>query len=229
VGVHTDGGYAPRAVLPALNAVSIGDVDPVAATVAPDAVATPLHVCGDRARLGPGDRVVVIGAGGGVGAHMIQVAALFGGDVTGFDVGDDKLGLVEELGATPVDSRNFGAIDPSSLWRSGPPTVVIDLVGSRESLEWSSAALASGGRLAVLTTFRDREFPVDPRQLVFKEATVTGCRYASRAEVRTAAELVASGRVRPVVGARVGPEDVLKLHDRLGAGQLRGRGALVWS
>lgn len=230
VGVHTDGGYAPRTLLPAFNAVPVpDDLDPIAATVVPDAVATPVHVCGRRAKVTPADRVVVIGAGGGVGAHMIQVARLHGAEIAGFDVSGDKLAEIEVLGARAVDSSDFAALDPDGLWPDGRPTVVIDLVGSPPSLRWSADALGMGGRLVLLTTFRERELSVDPRELVFRESTLLGSRYASRDEVLLAARLVASGRVHPVIGEEVGPPDVPALHDALRQGELVGRGALVWT
>ncbi|MPZ53178.1 MAG: alcohol dehydrogenase catalytic domain-containing protein [Acidimicrobiia bacterium] len=229
VGVHTDGGYAPHTVIPAYNAVVLpDDLDPEVATVVPDAVATPVHVCGRRARVVPGDRVVVIGAGGGVGAHMIQVAAAFGGDVVGFDITDDKLALIEELGARAFDSTYISAVDPTTLWSGGPPTVVIDLIGSTASLEWSAAALAVGGRLVVLTTFPDRRFSIDPREMVFRQLTLLGSRYASRDEVMTAANLVSSGTVKPVIGRRCGPDGVAEIHQLLREEKLRGRGVLSW-
>ena len=229
VGVHVDGGYAPTAVIPSFNAIPISEeLDPVDATTVPDAVATPVHVCGTRAGVGPEDRVAVIGAGGGVGIHMIQVAALHGAEVAGLDVTEEKLGAIEDLGARPADSRDFSALDAGALWSMGPPTVVIDLVGSSESLGWSRDALGPGGRLVVLTTFRDRTLEVDPRQMVFREVSITGSRYASRAEVSTAAKLVASGRVRPMIGETVGPDGVPALHDALRCGEMLGRGALAW-
>jgi D-arabinose 1-dehydrogenase-like Zn-dependent alcohol dehydrogenase len=229
IGVHSDGGYAPRTVLPARNAVPVAEeLDPVAATIVPDAVATPVHVCGTRARLTPADRVAVIGAGGGVGAHLLQVAALFGAAVAGLDVGADKLAQVEELGARAVDSGDFGAVDPGGLWREGPPTVVVDLLGTPASLAWAGAALDVGGRLVVLTTFPGRHGELDPRALVFKEAAVLGSRYASVAEVAAAGRLVAAGRVRPVIGEVVGPDGVPAVHAALREGRLIGRGALRW-
>lgn len=230
VGVHLDGGYAPYATLPARNAIPVPEeLDPVAATVAPDAVATPVHVCGTRARVTPEDRVVVIGAAGGVGAHMVQVARLHGARVAGLETGDAKLALVEELGAAAVDSSRFDAVDPDGLWPDGRPTVVIDLVGSAGSLAWSLASLHVGGRLVVLTTFPDRSLPADPRQLVFGEASVIASRYAGRGEVAAAARLVASGRVRPVIGTRGGVDALPAMHRALRDGTLLGRGALVWS
>ncbi|MGH3501076.1 MAG: alcohol dehydrogenase catalytic domain-containing protein [Nocardioidaceae bacterium] len=229
VGVHRDGGYAPWTTLPAKNAIPVPEnLDPVAATVVPDAVATPVHVCGTRARVSPGDRVAVIGAGGGVGVHMVQVAALYGARVAGLDRTDDKLTAVERMGARPVLSVDIEALDPA-LWPDGYPNVVIDLVGSPETLRWSVDALGPGGRLVVLTTFPGRQLPIDPRDLVFRELTVLGSRYASWAEVSTAAALVASGRVLPVIGETVGSADLLALHSRLRHGSLVGRGALSWS
>ncbi|MPZ73891.1 MAG: alcohol dehydrogenase catalytic domain-containing protein [Nitriliruptorales bacterium] len=228
VGVHRDGGYAPWAVLPAHNAVVVpDDLDPIAATVVPDAVATPVHVCMSRARIKPGDRVVVLGAGGGVGIHMVQVARLLGGRVAGLDVQDPKLALIEEHDALAVRSDDLSGLD-SALWREGPPTVVIDLVGSAETLQWGAASVGMAGRLVILTTFRDRALTVDPRQMVFREFSIIGSRYAGRAEVSLAAELVATGRVKPVIGAVVEAEGVPAVHDALRAGQLLGRGALRW-
>lgn len=172
VGVHRDGGYAPWVTLPAANAIPVpDDLDPVAATVVPDAVATPVHVCGTRARVTPEDRVAVIGAGGGVGAHLIQVAALHGARVAGLDRTDEKLTLVERLGARPVASGDIDAVD-HRLWPDGGPSVVVDLVGSTSTLAWSARALVPGGRLVVLTTFRDRRLSLDPRELVFREIAV---------------------------------------------------------
>jgi D-arabinose 1-dehydrogenase-like Zn-dependent alcohol dehydrogenase len=228
VGVHRDGGYAERAVLPARNAIPLpAALDPMLATAIPDAVATPVHVA-RRAALGPADRVAVIAAGGGVGAHMVQVARLAGARVAGLEAGAAKLAFLEDdIGADAVDSSHFGAVRLPAGWDRGPD-VVIDLLGTAESLGWSLAALAPGGRLVVLTTFPGREVAVAPREAVLRELTVLGSRYAGRAEVAHAAELVAEGRVRPVVTRRAGPDGVDALHEALHAGDLVGRGALVW-
>jgi D-arabinose 1-dehydrogenase-like Zn-dependent alcohol dehydrogenase len=226
VGVDRDGGYAERVALPARNAIAVpAGIDPVVATVIPDAVATPVHVA-RRARIQPGERVAVIAAGGGIGIHMVQVAGVFGADVAGLDVDAAKLEHLErELGVRPVDSSDFGA---ARLPWSDPPDVVIDLLGTRESLKWALRALGRGGRLVVLTTFPGVEFPVSPRAMVFGELALLGSRYARRAELAMAARLVLEGRVRPVIGRRERIERVTEIHDDLRAGRLLGRGALVW-
>ena len=229
VGVHMDGGYGSLATLPARNLITMPEgLDPIAATVVPDAVATPVHICRTRARVGPEDRVAVLGAGGGVGMHLVQVARIFGAEVAGLDVSTEKLAAIEDLGAIPVRVDDFGSLDPL-LFRAGRPTVVVDLVGSRHSLGWARQALASGGRLIVLTTFRDVVAEFDPRKMVMTEAAILGSRYATRREVELAGQLVASGRVRPIIGLTTEPRGAPEIHRRLRDQTLIGRAALVWS
>ncbi|HVB77199.1 MAG TPA: alcohol dehydrogenase catalytic domain-containing protein [Candidatus Nitrosotalea sp.] len=230
LGVDRDGGYAERTVLPARNAIALPrGADPVLSTAVPDAISTPVHVA-HRAQLGPGRRVVVIGAGGGVGVHMVQVARVFGAEVLGLDVSPDKLDFLErELGVRAEDSSDLGRIPASATWGSdGGPDVVVDFIGSPATLTWSLSSLAPGGRLLTLTTFRDVALEVSPRELVLREISVLGSRYATRSELSLAAGLVASGAVTPIVGRREGPDRVLQIHDDLAAGRLLGRGALVW-
>jgi len=226
VGVHRDGGYAPFAVLLAANVIPIPDsLDPVAATVVADAVATPVHVA-TRASLVPEDRVVVIGAGGGVGIHMIQVAQLTTEDVVGLDVTSEKLDAIEKVGVRAVDSSDFASL--TGPFAEGPPTVVIDLVGAETTGSWAIEALGPGGRLVALTTFVDRPITIHYREFVFREISLLGSRYATKAEVARAADLVATGQVTPVIGQVVEPADLLFLHGGLRSGGLVGRGALDW-
>ena len=230
VGVHVDGGYAPFLVLPARNAIPLPESVPAAeATAIPDAIATPLHVCRTRARIQAGDRVAVIGAGGGVGIHMIEMAALFGGRVAGLETSENKFDAIRRMGGTPVLSASFDAVDLASVWGENQADVVIDLLGSRASLAWGMTALALGGRLVVLTTFRDVDITMSPRDLVLGETTILGSRYASRDELVEAADLVAAGRIHPVVSQVVPPESIEDVHRALREGTLVGRGAVDWN
>jgi len=228
IGVDVDGGYAERVSLPAGNAVPLRDeIDPVAATAIPDAIATPVHVA-RRASVGPGDRVAVIAAGGGVGIHMSQVARAYGATVVGLEIDGAKHAyLRDELGLDVIDSSDFARAELPRSWR-GEADVVVDLLGSESSLEWAQAALAPRGRMVVLTTFRGVGFRASPRTLVFKQGSILGSRYASRHEVLEAARLVHAGAVRPIVSEQVGPDDVDGVHDALRRGEVLGRGVLSW-
>jgi D-arabinose 1-dehydrogenase-like Zn-dependent alcohol dehydrogenase len=229
IGVHRDGGYAAQAVLPARNAIPLPDgLDVVAASAIPDAIATPVHVA-ERAGIGPADRVAVVAAGGGVGIHMVQVARLRGADVVGLDAVEEKLAyLADELGVAAVDSSNFDDVRLPAAFND-EADVVVDLLGSRASLAWALRALAPGGRLAVLTTFRDVELRVSPRDLVLRQTALVGSRYAARHELLLAARLVAAGDVQPVIGRRLTIDEVDAAHRDLREGRLLGRGALIWN
>jgi D-arabinose 1-dehydrogenase-like Zn-dependent alcohol dehydrogenase len=225
VGVATDGGYAEYCALPAFNLLPVPEgIDAVAATAIPDAIATPLHVS-RRARFGPGDTVLVIGAGGGVGVHMTQMATLFGARVVGVDVGEAKLTAAREAGAAAT--LDAAAQDLRAA-RAERITAVVDLVGTPETLALGLDVLDRRGRLVLLTTFPGVSTPLTPRRLVHDEITVLGSRYASRWEVTRAAELVAAGRIRPVVSAVTGLDRVGDLHARLRARTLVGRGAIAF-
>lgn len=227
IGTARDGGYAELTTLPERNVVPLPPgIDFVDATVVADAVATPVHIA-RRAAITPGDRVCVIGAAGGVGIHMVQVAGLHGGDVVGLDVVPEKLDFLEnDLGIDVADSSSFDDVALPSRW-DGRADVIVDFVGSHQSIGWALRALGANGRLVLVTTFSGRETPFDPREIVHAQAAVLGSRYASRFEVGLAGALVAAGRVRAVISRRVGLEGVEAIHDELRSGLLLGRGALV--
>lgn len=229
VGIACDGGYAEYLTLPAANLLPVPDgLAPVAATAIPDAIATPLHVA-RRAGIGPSDTVAVVGAGGGVGIHMVQMARLFGADVIGIDRGEDKLKAVRELGARAA--LDFRAPDVGAALRSlarGGLSVAVDFVGSRETVGFCLEHLGRRGRLVLLTTFPGVAAEVAPRLLVREELTILGSRYASRWEVSEAGRLVAERRITPVVSETVELARVGELHAKLRAGTLLGRGAIAF-
>ncbi|HET7342803.1 MAG TPA: alcohol dehydrogenase catalytic domain-containing protein [Methylomirabilota bacterium] len=229
VGVAADGGYAEYCALPAFNLLPVpAGVSPVAATAIPDAIATPFHVS-RRAGIAPPDTTLVMGAGGGVGVHMVQMARLFGARVVGIDVGGAKLAAAREAGADAVVDAGAGDLVAAvRAAAAGDVTVAIDFVGSRETLGVCLDALGRRGRLVVLTTFPGVSADVAPRRLVHDEVSVLGSRYASRWELARAGELVATGRIRPVVSAVVPLERVGELHARLRARTLIGRGAVAF-
>ncbi len=229
VGVVSDGGYAEYLALPAFNLLAVPEgIDPVPATAIPDAIATPFHVS-RRAGIGPGDLVMVLGAGGGVGIHMVQMARVFGAEVVAVDLGPHKLAATRQAGA--LAAVDFAAPDAADAVRAVAPhgvSVAVDLVGHRDTLSFALELLDRRGRLVVLTTFTGVTADLTPRLLVRQELTVFGSRYTSRWELAQAARLVANGRIRPVVSSVVPLERVTELHAALRARTLLGRGAIAF-
>ena len=224
VSAHVDGGFAEYARLPAGNAISIPEgLDAVEATAIPDAIATPYPVANAAAEIEPGEAVAVLGAGGGVGIHMVQMARYFGAEVTAVDVVPEKLEACERYGATHVvnaAAESLGAAGPDEF------DVVVDFVGDTDLLEAAVDLLGPHGRLVNLTTFPGRTMALSPRTTVISELSVVGSKYCSKHELRRAGALVAQGDIEPVVSEVVGFEGVPDLLERIVDNEVLGRGAM---
>jgi len=230
VGVQCDGGYAEYVKVPAGNLLRFPESIPYAeATVINDAVATPVHVIKRRAEVRPGHDVMVIGAAGGVGIHMVQVAKLFGGNVIAVDVDDEKLKRVEELGAEVViNARRQSVVKEVKRVTEGKGVEsAIDMVGSRETLTSCLESVARQGRLVALTGHPGVTVEVSPRRLVHDEIAFLGSRYTTKAEFMEAVEFVRSGKVKPVVSESRPLERVEELHVMLSENRLLGRGVVI--
>ncbi|MFB6105152.1 MAG: alcohol dehydrogenase catalytic domain-containing protein [Halobacteriaceae archaeon] len=227
VGVHREGAYAEQAVMPAANVLPLPDQASYAAgAVATDGLATPIHVC-DRAGIDDTDTLLIVGAAGRVGIHLAQLAALRGAHVLAADVTDDRLAHVDEYTpghVTPIDARGEAfaeRVRAETPYRDGP-TVVVDTVGDKETLETAWETLAMDGRLVSLTTHHDRALDRPLREFVERERAVLGSRYATKDEVVRAARLLADGRIDPVITDTVDLEAVPAVHDALHSGETAG-------
>lgn len=228
VSVDIDGGFAEYATLPEGNAIALPDeLDPLEATAIPDAIATPYHVMNQRAAVDRGGDVLILGAGGGVGIHLVQMAQLFGASVTAVDRGQPKLERCRELGAVHVIDTGTDSLESELEAIGSTYDAIVDFTGATELLETAHSFLAARGRLVNLTTFPGRSMALTPREQVFGETAVVGSRYCSKYELRRSAELVANGEIEPVVTRTASLSDTPRLLDRIRAGDVVGRGAVV--
>ena len=237
VGQATDGGYAEYMALPALNVTPIPDgVSDVDAAVATDAIATPYHACLEEARVGPGDSVLIVGAGGGVGIHGVQMAKLSGAWVIAADVTDDKLAAATEYGADVVlDARrgDLGAQVKQATAGRGVDAA-IDFVASRETLDGALGALARAGRLVIIGSRPvavfgvENTFTVDPGRMLYDMLEIHGSRFVTLAELGQTLELLRQQRIRAVVTRTFPLDGAEEAHELLRRNALVGRAALTF-
>jgi alcohol dehydrogenase, propanol-preferring len=236
VGQACDGGYADYMALPARNVTPIpAGVRDVDAAVATDAIATPYHACREEARVGPGDTVLIVGAGGGVGIHAVQMAKLCGGWVVAADVTDDKLAAAKEYGADAVIDARRGEL--ATLVRQATDgrgvDAAIDFVASRETLHGALGALARAGRLVIIGSRpaavfgADPAFTVDPQRMLYDMLEIHGSRYVTLTEIAQTLELLRQGRIRAVVSRTFPLEGAEEAHELLRKNALVGRAALL--
>ena len=230
VGYQIDGGYAEYIKLPAHNFLRLpqgldykGKAAEVGVIV--DALATPFKVV-RYANVRPTDQVAVVGAGGGLGIHMIMMAKWAGARVIAVERSAAKFDACRKAGADEmVDATGndvAGAIRDAS---GGGADVVIDFVSSQSSLEAGFAALGPGGRLVTLGGSGE-DFKVSARAFLNKEAVVMGSRYATRQECLDTLALAARGDFWPMVTEVYPLAEGDKVHARLARAEVIGRAAL---
>ncbi len=237
LGMAVDGGYAEYLVVPALNLCPVPEgVSDLEAAIATDAIATPLHACREEARIGPGDQVLVVGAGGGVGIHAVQVAKLCGGWVLGADLTDEKLERVKAVGAHEVIDARGEELSRQVLAKTDGRGVdaAIDLVASARTLEACIRSLAPAGRLVIVgnrpqAVFgADPTFRVDPGLMLRKMLEIHGSRYVSLAELAQTLELLRQKRISAIVTRTFALEEAETAHQLVRDNAVVGRAALVF-
>jgi NADPH2:quinone reductase len=158
-----------------------------------------------RARLQPGDRVLVHGAGGGLGSAVVQVATALGAQVAAVAGSPERRRLARQAGASTV----YGPDEWVDAVRAdGGADVVVDPVGGAV-FEQSVRCLAPEGRL-VTVGFTSGTIPAAAaNRLLLRNAGVLGCAWRELLDVVPGlfAEIVRSfdrlvdGGLRPLVGA----------------------------
>jgi NADPH:quinone reductase-like Zn-dependent oxidoreductase len=205
------------------RAANVGSAD---AAAVPVAALTALQAVRDHGRMQPGQRVLVNGASGGVGHFAIQIAKALGGEVTAV-CSTGKVDAARELGADHV--IDYTREDFTEGGRRYD--LVIDIAGSRP---WSrcvrvmepdarlvitgaSSLLHSAWRmLAHLAATRLAALP-GSRSAVFFIASVR------QDDLRVLGEMLADGRIRPVIDARYPLCEVVAACRRLSEGHARGK------
>ncbi|GHJ12454.1 NAD(P)H-quinone oxidoreductase [Micromonospora sp. AKA38] len=219
----TGGGYAEQVAVPAGQLLPVPDgVDLVDAAALPEVACTVWSNVVDLAGLAEGDTLLVHGGGSGIGTFAIQLGVALGATVVA-TARAAKHERLRELGAAhTVDYREQDFVEEVRRVTDGRGAdVILDIMGA-SYLPRNVAALATGGRLVVIGMQGGRKGELDLGMLLAKRASVHATALRSRPLTEKAAivrgvreqvwPLVAAGRVRPVVHARVGLADAADAH-----------------
>ena len=202
LGEHTQGSMAPFAVVPRRNVHPL----PERLTFADGAAAPLVFLTAWRAfttvgEVHAGDRVAVVGAGGGIPTAAVQVAKLLGATVAVVSRSAAREEKVRALGADAFFAYSDDRPLDRSLWEwSGKNGVdaILDSVGS-PTLPRAVRSLARGGRAVVIGASAGPKVELDVRTLFWRQASVRGSTMSSRHEFDEVYEHLAAGRLRPVV------------------------------
>ena len=170
------------------------------AAAVPTSGATALQAVRDKGKVRPGQRVLVIGAGGGVGTFAVQLAKAFGAEVAGV-CSTTKTELVRSIGADRViDYTREDFADGRNRY-----DVILDIAGNR-SLSHLRRALAPEGRLVIVGGEGggkwfggiDRQLRAEVVSLFVRQKLGTLIATARKEDLEELRGLVEAGRVTPV-------------------------------
>jgi NADPH2:quinone reductase len=163
-------------------------MDFVTAAGFPIAYGTSYFALADRARLAPGEALVVHGAAGGVGLTAVEIGKRRGATVIAVAGGADKLALARAHGADYlIDHRTEDVRERIKALTSGRGAdVVFDPVGG-SAFEASLRSTAPDGRIVVVGFASGRVPQIPANILLVKNLTVTGLYWGAYRNIRPAA------------------------------------------
>ena len=185
---------------------------------------TAWHMLVARARVRPGEWVLVRAAGSGVGTAAIQMAKMLGATVVAEARSKEKTEKARALGADfTIDSSGSDVLDDvRKLTGKRGVDVVIENVGE-PTWESSVRSLAKGGRLVTCGATAGPDVRLDLRILFFKNISLLGSTMGSKAEVIEILAHVAAGRLRPVIDTILPFERVADGHRMLAERKVFGK------
>jgi D-arabinose 1-dehydrogenase-like Zn-dependent alcohol dehydrogenase len=226
IGFGGQGGQSELVRVPARLFLRIGpNVDFASAAVATCSVVTPYRALMRRARLQAGESLAIVGAGGGLGLHAVQLGRLAGARVVGVDADESRFDLIRKSGADSVvraGREGFAHGVRKDLGGRGAD-VVLDLVGSTQSVTEAVNAAVDGGRVVVVGYGKEQLVQAATADVVFREINIHGCHWASIADLADVLELIQHGLFKPVIARTYAFEDVVAGLEDLASGKIYGR------
>lgn len=201
IGAMCHGGYADYVKVPARNVRPIpGALSFEQAAAFPLVSVTAWHMLFGLAEVRPGEEVLIMGAGSGVGHMAIQMAKLAGARVLTTVGSEEKIAKAKELGADDVIIHSREQVNQRvrELTQRRGVDVVIEHIGPEV---WTQCidSLAKGGRLVTCGATTGAEVKLDLRYVYSRQLTIKGSYMGSQSELWKAAHLIGEGKLRPVI------------------------------
>lgn len=225
LGETVRGTYAEYVVVPAHQLVRIpAGFDPQVAAAAGLVYHTAWHSLVTRARLRPGESVLVVGASGGVNTASIQIAKLAGAMVYVVGSSPGKLALAESLGADVLIDSSAEPDWSKTIYkltaRRGVD-LVVDNVGTTFPLSFRAAR--KGGRILTVGNTGGPQFQIDNRFVFGKHLTIIGSTMGTRTDFATVMDLVFSGKLQVALDQAFPLDEAAAAHRRLESGRQMGK------
>jgi NADPH:quinone reductase-like Zn-dependent oxidoreductase len=216
-GVMVDGGYAEYVKSPEVNVFPIpGDLSFDEAAAVPLVFITAWHMLVTRAQLKPGEDVLVIGAGSGVGSAAIQIAKLLGARVLAVAGADWKLEKAKALGADEGinHAQQSIAAEVKRLTDKRGVDVIVEHVGAAV---WEACfeSLATCGRLVTCGVTTGAEVKLNLQRLFGRQRTLLGSYMGGKGELAEALKLVGQRQLKAVIDSSFPLKDAREAQEKM--------------
>ncbi len=155
------------------------------------------HVAGVK----QGEFVLITGAGGGVGIHVIQVAKALGCKVIAATSSEEKFRYIIDAGVDEVLLFDDKIVEKVKSLTGGEGVKVVLEVVSQPTFDKSLRCLAWGGRIVMVGSVTVSSVKVPLGLIILKANSIAGTIAATRKDLEDALRLTVEGKVRPVVTA----------------------------
>lgn len=227
IGVHRPGGFAELVALPARAVYPVPEgVDLVTAAAAAHSVPIVVHLLESVGSVGPADRVLVVGAAGGLGIAAVRLARHLGADVIALASTEARLeaALAAGAGAAVSSAAPEGLAGRIRDATGGlGVTVAVDNVGDPGLWPEVVASLDKGGRILSCGAHAGGHVALDLNLFYRMQLRLLSTAGTTDAEFRRALELVASGAVEPGVDGVRPLEGIVRAFEDLLARRNTGR------
>lgn len=224
-GEQISGGYGEFVIASPRNAVPLPDhIDLDLGAILSCAVGTGYHAL-HRARLLPGDTLLITAASGGVGLHTVQLAKLLGVRVIATTSSEHKVEMLRQAGADEVIAAPDGQFHKvvRDLTGGAGAEAVIEIAGG-PTFGSSIRSLTVGGRLVLVGNLKPGTVPLNPALPILKEIEVIGSAHALVSDLRRVVDLVARGVVTPRIAEKMPVREAARAHALLASGRAGGTG-----
>jgi alcohol dehydrogenase len=222
------GGFAQYTRLPEVNVVKIADNVSFDDAAAVSMVGmTSWHMLVGRAKIKPGQLVLIMGGGSGVGMVGIQIAKLYNCTVIATAGNKDKMDKCLGLGADHVVNhreadwyKKVREIN-KKLGQSGVD-VVFEHIG-KATFPQEVGLLKMGGTLVATGATTGYDSTIDLRFLFFKGTNLLGSTQGTKAELEDVMHWVSKGKIKPVIDTVLPFSDMVKGHVMMAEAQKFGK------
>jgi 2-desacetyl-2-hydroxyethyl bacteriochlorophyllide A dehydrogenase len=221
MGFERDGGLAEYVVARAANVIPFSDglsFDEAAVTM--DAVLSPWRALHTKGNVGPGQTVLIVGAGG-LGLHAVQIAVAAGATVGVVDLDEARLAQARKLGAELATSPEHRA--DLDAWAGQGVDLALEASGALPGFRTATELIRPGGTVVTCGYRPGADVSTDSMRLAMDELNIRGSRGGTLADATAALQAVERGEISPLIADSGTLDDLDRFFAQLAAAEALGR------